>query len=89
MAKERRLVMNRSSIVPLLAYVWRGADRVVRKWQVNRTAAALENLSDELLRDIGVARDEIPKIALGVTERVPRTSARFIARRNARKEVTA
>jgi uncharacterized protein YjiS (DUF1127 family) len=79
---------TRDVIVLLLIRLARGGDRVVRRWQVNRTAAALENLSDRLLADIGVTRSEIPEIAPRATERVPSAPARVVARDNTRKEVT-
>lgn len=43
------------------------ASRVFRRWQARRTASALQELNDEILKDIGIARDEIPAIALTAT----------------------
>lgn len=37
--------------------------RLLIRWQRERTRAVLESLSDDLLRDIGISRGEIPYIA--------------------------
>jgi uncharacterized protein YjiS (DUF1127 family) len=39
----------------------------LRRWQAQRTATELEMLSDDVLRDIGITRAEIPAVALSVT----------------------
>jgi uncharacterized protein YjiS (DUF1127 family) len=41
--------------------------RGLRWWLAGRTAAALEMLGDDVLRDIGITRAEIPAVALRVT----------------------
>lgn len=41
--------------------------RALRRWQARRTATALEMLDDDVLRDIGITRAEIPSVALRVT----------------------
>lgn len=61
----------------------------VRQWQARRTIAALEMLSDDSLRDIGVERHEIPVLALRVTA-PGKAEARALKTRSAkvRKEVS-
>ena len=62
----------------------------VRRWQARRTVAALEMLSDALLRDIGVTRAEIPALALRVT--APRSTETHLSERRTStigKEISA
>jgi uncharacterized protein YjiS (DUF1127 family) len=47
------------------------ATRSLRRWQIGRTTMALERLSDDMLHDIGIARADIPAIALKVTAPEP------------------
>lgn len=42
--------------------------RAIRNWQRNRAAAALQNLDDRLLEDIGIIRNDIPRIVEGLFE---------------------
>ena len=58
--------------LPLLERLGRHASKSLRGWQVGRTIAALENLSDDTLMDIGIARADIPAMALRVTSPGPR-----------------
>jgi uncharacterized protein YjiS (DUF1127 family) len=44
-----------------------GFHRAMRRWQAGRTAAALDRLDDDTLKDIGIARAEIPAFARRVT----------------------
>ena len=46
--------------------------RLATRWQRERTRAVLESLSDDLLRDIGITRSEIPHVADRLTR--PATS---------------
>lgn len=46
--------------------------RLLTRWQRERTRAALESLSDALLKDIGITRSEIPYIAASLTAPTPR-----------------
>jgi len=48
----------------------------LRRWQARRTAAALELLGDDVLRDIGLTRAQIPALALRVTTPATPTAAR-------------
>ena len=41
--------------------------RALWRWQAGRTAAALESLGDDVLRDIGITRAQIPALAVRVT----------------------
>jgi uncharacterized protein YjiS (DUF1127 family) len=61
--------------LPLLARLGRHASQSLRRWQVGRTIAALESLTDDTLMDIGIARTEIPATALRVTSPEPRHRA--------------
>lgn len=68
MAKIRRTEHRSNRIgVPLLAGLSRYASSSLRRWQARRTVAVLESLEDDILEDIGIARAEIPAIALKVT----------------------
>ncbi len=50
----------------------RYAGEAFSRWRARRTAAALEELDDEILKDVGISRHEIPAIALKATrKRVP------------------
>jgi uncharacterized protein YjiS (DUF1127 family) len=66
--------------------------RALRRWQARRTAAALEMLGDDVLRDIGITRAEIPALALRVTAPAPAATAavvhRSISHPMSEKEVT-
>ena len=66
------------------------ARRVLRRWQIGRTMAVLESLDDDLLRDIGITRGEIPATALRVTApaRPSEAGRRSTARPLSGKEVT-
>ncbi len=46
-------------------------DRAMRRWQAGRTAAALDRLDDDVLKDIGITRAEIPAFAHRVTAAEP------------------
>jgi uncharacterized protein YjiS (DUF1127 family) len=59
----------------------------LRRWQARRTAAALDGLSDELLSDIGIARADIPAVALRVTSPYQPATARRASHSQSRKEV--
>ena len=37
--------------------------KLATRWQRERTCAVLESLSDDLLKDIGITRSEIPYVA--------------------------
>jgi uncharacterized protein YjiS (DUF1127 family) len=58
--------------LPLLERLGRHASQSLRRWQVGRTIAALESLTDDTLMDIGIARTDIPAMALRVTSPGPR-----------------
>ena len=64
--------------------------QALRRWQAQRTAAALENLDDDVLRDIGITRGEIPALALRVTAPVgpPAVTARTAAHPASGREAT-
>lgn len=49
---------------PLLKRLGLYATRSLRRWQIGRTTDALQSLSDDMLHDIGIARADIPAIAL-------------------------
>ena len=55
----------------LLDRLGRYATRSLRRWQIGRTTDALQSLSDDMLHDIGIARADIPAIALKVTAPEP------------------
>lgn len=40
--------------------------RAVQRWQRNRTIAALRRMDDRQLEDIGVARNDIPRVVEGL-----------------------
>ena len=65
----------------LLQRLGRHASRSLRRWQITRTVAALESLSDEVLDNIGISRADIPAIAFKVTsyERSPELESRSSA----------
>jgi len=47
--------------------------RAIRRWQTNRAINALSRLDDSLLEDIGISRNDIPRVAAGLfhPEEVP------------------
>ena len=53
--------------------------RALRRWQARRTAAALDMLGDDVLREIGMTRAEIPAVALRVTQPASRTAPRHLS----------
>ena len=53
--------------------------RALRRWQARRTATALEMLDDDVLRDIGITRAEIPAVALRVTAPAMPTASRYLS----------
>lgn len=55
----------------LLGRVGRYVGLSLRRWATRRTIAALENLDDEILKDIGIDRAEIPAIASQATSIAP------------------
>ena len=58
----------------------------LHRWQARRTAAALEGLSDDLLSDIGIARADIPAVALRVTSPCQPAATRRASHSQSRKE---
>lgn len=55
------------TVVRLMERVGEHVGRGLRWWLAGRTAAALEMLGDDVLRDIGITRAEIPAVARRVT----------------------
>ena len=40
--------------------------RAVRRWQTNRAIAELSRLDDRQLEDVGISRNDIPKVVAGL-----------------------
>jgi uncharacterized protein YjiS (DUF1127 family) len=59
--------------------------RLATRWQRERTRAVLESLSDDLVRDIGITRSEIPYVADRLTR--PATSQDTRKRNRAQSHV--
>jgi len=48
--------------------------RATERWQRNRAAAALNRLDDRLLENIGISRNDIPRVAAGLVPSNIKTS---------------
>ena len=67
------------TVVRLMEWASDHLGRAVRRWQARRTAVALEMLGDDVLRDIGITRAEIPAVALRVTAPPTLTASRYLS----------
>lgn len=67
------------SVIRLMDWAGEHLGRGLRRWQARRTAAALDMLGDDVLRDIGITRAEIPAVALRVTAPPTLTAARYLS----------
>jgi uncharacterized protein YjiS (DUF1127 family) len=77
----------RWAIVRLVEHFGNHLRHSLRRWQAGRTAAALDGLSDELLSDVGIARADIPAVALRVTSPYQPATTRRASHSQSRKEV--
>ena len=59
--------MSYWKVVRLMEWAGDRLRSALRRWQAQRTATELEMLSDDVLRDIGITRAQIPAVALRVT----------------------
>jgi uncharacterized protein YjiS (DUF1127 family) len=67
------------TVVRLIEMVANYFRRALRRWQARRTATALEMLGDDVLRDIGITRAEIPAVALRVTAPEMPSASRYLS----------
>lgn len=56
----------------------RWVGQALRRWRMRRAVAELERLDDDVLRDIGITRAQIPSLALRMTA-PPATATTSIA----------
>jgi uncharacterized protein YjiS (DUF1127 family) len=67
------------TIVRMMELAGNHLRRALRRWQARRIAGALDMLGDDVLRDIGMTRAEIPALALRVTAPAARTASRYLS----------
>ena len=65
------------SVISLMERAVAQISRGMRRWMARRTAAELEMLGDDVLKDIGITRAEIPALALRVTAPATLPASRY------------